>query len=228
VRAVKAVRRSMARDQGLRRGYVGLCVSGVVMAVLAGSWRGGWERGGVGIGVLVLVLTRFGGEGVGGGMQGNGVQGSGIQGGWIQGMVLKSWSLLFSIILLLPYSGFQIPYHPLLVKLYSPPIQILLLRLGTLFLVSLFAGDISRIVRLKRDQWDRIHREEEQRREKVRGIFYTPMKKSSSERGSGRGGRLASGFGGGSRAGGFGMGGGRQIGKPMGEGYSRKGLFALS
>ena len=171
VRAVKAVKRSMARDEGLRRGYVSLAVSGIINAILVMSWIYGWISGGVILGFMILGMKEILDSRTGAGDKG------GIR-TW-RSIAMGSLSILFSTMLLLPSTGLQVPYHPLLLNIYSPPIQTLVLRLGAFLLVALLARDISRVVRLKMERWEAARREEERRRRKLKGIFYTPVKISS-------------------------------------------------
>jgi len=145
-------------------------------------------------------------------------------------LVLGSLSMVFSTILLLPSTGLQIPYHPIVLNFYSLPTQTLLLRLGALLLVALLARDISSVVRLKMERWEAARREEEQRRRRVMGISYTPMN-SLSERGIGEGDIRGTSRGHGG-AGGGSIGGGwfrekSARGAAMGEGYGKSSsLFA--
>lgn len=154
VRAVKAVKRTIEKDQRLKRGYIALAISVVAVVLMGlGMWLGGL-RGGV-----VFGLTGLG------------------CGCMTQRSVFMSVvSLVVSGILAIPVSGFMIPYHPAILRIYQPGIQLSFQFLGVTMIIGVLVRDLFIIINLKREQWEKRRKEEEQRQQKLKGIFYTPAK----------------------------------------------------
>jgi hypothetical protein len=159
VRAVKAVKRTMAQDKHLREAYINAVVSIIPNVLLLASWGLNRAQAGVSHAFFVLGIGRI------------------ITSRWRLGQIFSGITLLFiGGALGLPISGLLIPYHPLLLRLYSPGIQHLAHRLAIATLLIISSRDIVRIVTLKREQWEKLRRKEIKRQEKMRGIFYTPRK----------------------------------------------------
>jgi hypothetical protein len=162
VRAVKAVKRTMARDERVKRGYISLTISSLANLIVFVAWFAGGSRMGVAFAYIGLGV------------------------GWIltsQREVLTmaggGLAVVFGMVFLLPVSGVHVPYHPFLLRLYHPSIQSLLQRVGVFVLLVVMARDIMTIVNLKLEQWRLAKMEEERRQEKMRGIFYTPVKNTN-------------------------------------------------
>jgi hypothetical protein len=159
VRAVKAVKRTMAQDHVLRDGYFNTITSLLSVIVVLISYWTNRLYGGVSIAFILLgigricnsrrKLTRIG---------------------------LGISSILFGMGLGLPISGFEIPYHPILLRIYHPTIQSLTHNVGIILLQSILFRDIGIVIAMKLAQWRRLKEEEIKRQEKLRGIFYTPKK----------------------------------------------------
>ena len=175
VRAVKAVKRTMAQDKYFRDAYINSIVSFLANIVLFASWGMNRTRRGISFSFIVLGIGRI------------------ITSKWRLRIITGLTSVGIGGVLGLPVSGLLIPYHPLILRLYSPEIQHLSHYLAITILVVILSRDIVRIVVLKREQWEKLRREELKRQEKMRGIFYTPVKskgvagKSVSKRTAGKG-----------------------------------------
>jgi len=154
VRAVKAVKRTIEKDQRLKRGYIGLAISVVAVVLMGlGIWLGGL-RGGV-----VFGLT-----GLGCGLMTQ------------RSLFMSAVSIVLSGILAVPVSGVMIPYHPAVLRIYQPGIQRSLQFLGVMMIIGVLVRNLFIIINLKREQWEKRRKEEEQRQQKLKGIFYTPAK----------------------------------------------------
>src|SRR5579859_4238690 len=158
VRAVKRIKRNMARDERVREGYTSLAVSG--FAVLLGllGWGVGWMKVAVCLALLHVGIGRL--------MFGRGVV------GWVEGIM----AIVLGLTVGVPLTGIEVPYSRFILRLYSPPIQMLLHTASTALLLISLARDITAIITLRLDQIRQAKRDEEQRQQKMRGIFYTPVK----------------------------------------------------
>jgi hypothetical protein len=165
VRAVKSVKRSMARNQHLQNRYLSLTTSLIPNLVMIFSRA---TRGGISISFIIFGVGRI------------------IISRWRIGMIsLGICAFIFGCILGLPISGLMIPYHPFLLRVYNPAFQYSIHLVGVIILLVILARDVVFIVTLKYYEWKKLKREEEQRQQKLRGIFYTPVK-SKRDRGNTR------------------------------------------
>jgi hypothetical protein len=166
VRAVKAVKRTMARDERVRRGYINLAIAALANLVGLGGWVLGGRKVGVALSWLLL---------------GGAWSSTRLRGGLLGGVA----AVIFGLMIMVPALGVTIPYHLWIVRFYHPSIQSLLHHLSMFMLVAILGWDISVLVNFKLEQRRMAKMEEERRREKMRGIFYTPAKasvKSSAKR----------------------------------------------
>jgi hypothetical protein len=149
----------MAQDKRLREAYINAVVSIVPSVLLFTSWAVNRSQGGVSFAFIVLGIGRI------------------VTSRWRVSQIFAGITQLFiGGALGLPISGLLIPYHPLLLLLYSPKIQHFSHHLSIATLVIILSRDIVRIVSLKREKREKLRKEEIKRQEKMRGIFYTPGK----------------------------------------------------
>jgi hypothetical protein len=158
VRAVKAVKRAMARDKYIRLAYFNVLTSLFANILVFICWITSQTRMGITFAFLVLGLARIG-------ISRN-----------IGNILTGIHSILFGLFLGLPISSLEIPYHPILLKLYNPAMQSFLQLLGITLLFGILFRDVTIIISLKLEQRRKLKLEEEKRQEKLRGIFYTPVK----------------------------------------------------
>jgi hypothetical protein len=159
VRAVKAVKRTMARDKHLQEAYISAVVSLVPNLSLLVSWGLNRPEVGVSLAFIVPGIGRI------------------TTSRWRLGQIFAGITLLvIGGVLGLPVSGLLIPYHSLLLHLYSPDVTHISRRIAIAALLGILSRDIVKIVTLKRERWERLRKEEIKRKEKMRGIFYTPGK----------------------------------------------------
>jgi len=165
VRAVKAVKRTMARDERLKRGYMALAVSTAASLLMGvGVWLGGLRVG------VVSGLVMLGGGFV-----------------YLRSIALGGAILMMAWIFGLPMTGIMVPYHPVLLHIYHPTVQSCLQLLGVVGVVSVLVRDIVRVVILRRERAEKRKKEELDRQQKLKGIFYTPAKQQRSVRGASSG-----------------------------------------
>jgi len=169
VRAVKAVKRSMARDKHLHQAYVNTATSALATAVLS----------------LATKFSRFS----------SGLSGAYVT--WGIGRIVSNShqitafltgipAITFGVIMCLPGSGLVIPYHPLVLRFYDPRIQSVLQIAGVIFLIGILARDIAILVAIKLDRRRKAAEEERKRQEKMKGIFYTEPARTRDVAASGR------------------------------------------
>jgi hypothetical protein len=154
VRAVKAVKRSMARNQHLRDGYIDLFISflaTLIMFILRCT------RLSVSIVFLIVGMGRV----------------FLARGDWIRGM-MGVGGIVFGVAFGVPVSGVMVPYHRLIIWIYNPAFQSVVHVIAVTSLVMVLGNDVVAIVRLKVDEWRKLKKEEEARQQKLRGIFYMP------------------------------------------------------
>lgn len=162
VRAVKAVKRTMAQDKHIREAYVNAVISIIPNVLLLALW--GLNRTQEGVSFAFTIL------GIGGLVTSR----------WRLGQIFVGITqVVIGGLLGLPISGLLIPYHPILLRLYSPDIQRISHHLAIATLTVILSRDIVKIISLKREQWEKLRKEEIKRQEKMRGIFYTPGKSKS-------------------------------------------------
>ena len=151
VRAVKSVKRSMERNNQLRKSIIALTISsvaGIVAAVV-----------GVPVAYSVWGIARVA-----------------ISRGRLSDLSAGMVATLFAMWIGLPYTGIEVPYHRLLLVAYHPSIQLLAHRIGVTILVVILSRDVARVVQIKTEQRRKAKEKEEARQQKMRGIFYTPRK----------------------------------------------------
>lgn len=182
VRAVKAVKRSMAQDERLRDGYIVLMTSLFANIGSLIAWWIGRIQVGVCVGFIAVGVGRIG-----------------VSRGRLSRVIIGLGAIILGVGVGIPVSGLNIPRHPLVLRLYTPPVQSLLYRVTISLLVVIFTYDVSAIIQLKREKWKKLKAEEKKRQQRMRGIFYTPVKskgkqgRSAISRGGG-GGTGASNF----------------------------------
>jgi hypothetical protein len=156
VRAVKAVKRSMERDERVRERFMSLAIStfaNICMGIGRYIQR---TRTGLSIGLLATGIGRL--------------LSSRLR--WtiiLESMVLST----LGGVLVLPSS--VTPY-----ALDSPVITLLLKHVGTASLLVTLTHDITNLITLKLERRAKQKRDEIARQEKMRGIFYTPVKPKSA------------------------------------------------
>ena len=156
---MKAVRRTIARDKHLQEAYISAVVSVIPNVSLLVSWGLNRSKMGVSLAFIVLGFGRI------------------TTSRWRLGQIFAGITqLVIGGVLGLPVSGLLIPYHPLLLRLYSQDITHISHRIAIAALLLILSRDIVGIVTLKRERWERLRKEEIKRKEKMRGIFYTPGK----------------------------------------------------
>ena len=154
VRAVKAVKRNMARDKHLHRAYAQLALSSATTLLLGLSAKLSRFQGGLGTAYIAWAVGRV------------------VLDYRIPTVLTSILSMVFGVVMGLPVSGVVIPYHPVLLRLYDPRIQKALRVAGAILLVGVLARDIAILVTMKLDR-RRVAAEEERKREKrMKGIFY--------------------------------------------------------
>ena len=123
VRAVKAVKRTMAQDKHLREAYINAIVSTIPNVLLFALWGLNRIQGGVSFAFIVLGIGRI------------------ITSRWRLGQIFSGITQFFiGGVLGLPISGLLIPYHPLLLRLYSPETQHLARHLAIATLLDNFVS----------------------------------------------------------------------------------------
>jgi hypothetical protein len=149
VRAVKSVKRTIARNEKLKKAYFGLAFSGVAsIAFIVGiKYRTDF---GVVCGLVILA-------------------------GGLRSMVALV-QLVVAGILGLPIIGIAVPYHPVLLRIYNPAVQVILRYFGAFIIIGQTLRDVILIINLKREEWETRKKEKRERQEKLKGIFYTPTK----------------------------------------------------
>lgn len=176
VRTVKSLKRQMAKNQHLRNTYFNITTSFISILILFGMWIGNRDWGvslsflTFGIGRICLSRRKFVGN-----------------------IIMGFCSIVFGVIIGVPTSGFEIPYHPLLLKLYDPTSQKYTQIFGVIVLFGNLVWDIRGLVLLKLEEWKKIKEEKGRRQEKMRGIFYAPEKTKGG--GGTRRGRIGDGSG---------------------------------
>ena len=157
VRAVKAVKRTVARNRHFQKAYIALVISLIAVIVLL-SFRG--SQKGVSLSLIVFGTGRV------------------FFSNWrVIPIFTGLFTIDFGVFLGIPVSGLEIPYHPLLLRIYHPTNQFASCALGLIFLFSVLCRDIFILVTLKLERWKKQNQEKEERERKLRGIFYTPVKK---------------------------------------------------
>jgi hypothetical protein len=154
VRAVKAVKRNMARDKHLHRAYAHLAISTTATLLLGLSTKFSRFQGGLSAAYIAWGVARVALD------------------YRIPTLLTSILALLFGVIMGLPVSGLVIPYHPILLRLYDPRIQNTLRAAGAILLVGVLARDAAIVVTMKLDRRKVAAEEERKRQERVKGIFY--------------------------------------------------------
>lgn len=161
MRAIKAMKRSMARDERVRESYIKLAVS-VCACIVVAFTKG--SRAGVSIayifcgGVWCIVLKWY-----------------------VWRFIAAVMATLFGCAVGLPVSGVTIPSHPFFVRLYNPRFQLYVHYMAVIVLVVILQQDMVSSVKLKLDQWRKSKEEEEQRKQKMKGLLHTPSKLAIEE-----------------------------------------------
>ena len=106
VRAVKAVKRTMAQDKHLREAYITAVVSIIPNVLLLALWWLNRSQEGVNFAFIVLGIGRL------------------VTSRWrLSQIFVGITQVVIGGLLGLPISGLLIPYHPILLRLYSPDTQ---------------------------------------------------------------------------------------------------------
>ena len=149
----------MAQDRHLKEAYITLITSLLPNMLIFVSWVVDQTREGVSCALIIMGI------------------------GWILSsrrrigtIIMGAIVILFGIGLGIPVSGLVLPFHPILLRLYSPTTQFLSHHLAITALLIIFTRNIFTIITLKQEQWNKLRREEIARQEKMKGIFYTPTK----------------------------------------------------
>lgn len=155
VRAVKAVKRNMERDERVRERVISLAIStfaNICMGIGRYTQR---TQAGISIGLLLTGIGRL----------------------------LSSrlrWTIILESMLLSTLGGILVlPSRVTPYGLDSPAITLLLKHVGTASLLVTLTHDIINLITLKLERRTKQKRDEIARQEKMRGIFYTPAKPKS-------------------------------------------------
>lgn len=154
VRAVKAVKRNMARDKHLHRAYGQLAISTTATLLFGLSAKFSRFQGGLSAAYIAWAVGRV------------------VLDYRISTFLTSILAILFGLLIGLPVSGLVIPYHPILLRLYDPRIQNTLRVAGAILLVGVLARDSAIVITMKLDRRKMAAEEERKRQERMKGIFY--------------------------------------------------------
>lgn len=104
VRAVKAVKRNMARDKHLHRAYGQLAISTTATLLLGLAAKFSRFQGGLSVAYIAWGVGRV------------------VLDYRIPTFLTSILAILFGVLIGLPVSGLVIPYHPFLLRIYDPRI----------------------------------------------------------------------------------------------------------
>jgi hypothetical protein len=154
VRAVRTVRRNIARDKHIYRAYGYLAVSTITTLLLGLSAKFSRFQGGLSVAYIAWGVGRV------------------VFDYRIPTFLTSILAILFGVLMGLPVSGLVIPYHPILLRLYDPRIQNTLRVAGAILLVGVLARDTAILVTMKLDRRKMAAEEERKRQERKKGTFY--------------------------------------------------------
>jgi hypothetical protein len=149
----------MQRDERVRQGYINLTISFMANAVIALSWYFGIFKGGVCMGYFIFGIAKVF-----------------LSPRHLLSLISGVGAIVLGVIMVFPVSGIVVPYHPILLRVYNPRIQFVGYIGGMIILLLCLGRDIMGNVMIKMDQWNKVKKEKEEREQKMRGIFYTPIK----------------------------------------------------
>ena len=178
VRAVKAVKRSMAKDKRLHQAYVNIAISTLATVILAVATKFSRFRNGLSSAYFIWGIGR-------------------IVSNYHQVTTFLTGipAITFGVMMGLPVSGLVIPYHRALLQFYDPRIQTVLQITGVVLLVGILARDIVILFAIRIDRRRKAEEEERKRQEKIKGIFFTKPVGTRDVATSGRGASLWNGSG---------------------------------